>query len=365
MTERHQTSRINVGPLAIGAGAPISVQTMVKTDTRDVAASVAQASRCFKAGADIVRFAVPDATAAAALGKIKVALGPECPIVADIHYDYKLALAAIEAGADGLRLNPGNIGREALVREVAAAANDKGVAIRVGVNAGSLEKTFMERYGGATAEAMVESALNEIGLLEKAGFTRIKVAVKASDPKRTVAAYRLLATKTSYPIHLGLTEAGTMRRGTIHSALAMGILLNEGIGDTIRVSLTADPVEEVKVGIELLRALDLRPPGASVTSCPGCGRTRCDLERTVKNVEDALDALYREHPSIRRPKIAVMGCMVNGPGEARDADIALVGGNKCFALFVGGKQTRRLDEAEAIDGLVEAVADFAQQEDKK
>ena len=358
MTPRERTNRISVGALAIGGGAPVSVQTMANVDTRDVQACAAQATACFDAGADLVRFAVPDRDAALALGRIKAALGPSRPVVADIHFDYRLALAALEAGADGLRLNPGNIGAPEHVREVARAAAERGVPIRVGVNAGSLEKTLLDRYGGATPDALVESALREIALLEDAGFSAIKVSVKASDLRRTVAAYRLLSERTRHPLHLGLTEAGTLRRGTVSSSATLGILLAEGIGDTIRVSLTAPPVEEVRVGVELLRALGLRGEGASVTSCPGCGRTRCDLAGTAAGVEDALEALYRAQPALPRPKVAVMGCVVNGPGEARDADIALVGADGGFLLYVGGANRGRLPEADAVAGVVEAVRHF-------
>ena len=270
---RQSTHRIRVGAVEIGGGAPVSVQTMANTDTRDAAASAAQALACFEAGADIVRFAVPDAAAAAALAEIKRAVGPRA-IVADIHFDHRLALAALEAGVDGLRINPGNIGSAAKVREVAAAAKDRGVPIRIGVNAGSLEKDVLARHGGATPEALVESALGEIALLEDAGFGDIKVSVKASDVPRMVAAYRLLSSRTRHPLHLGLTEAGTLLRGTVSSSVALGILLAEGIGDTIRVSLTDAPENEVRVGLAVLRSLGLRAPGPDVTSCPTCGRTQ-------------------------------------------------------------------------------------------
>lgn len=352
---RETTHRIALGPVAIGGGAPVSVQTMANTDTRDAAASAAQALGCFEAGADIVRFAVPDAAAAAALADIKRALGPARPIVADIHFDHRLALAALASGVDGLRINPGNIGSAAKVREVAAAAKDRGVPIRIGVNAGSLEKEALARHGGATPEALVESALGEIALLEDAGFGDIKVSVKASDVPRTVAAYRLLSLKTRHPLHLGLTEAGTLRRGTVSSSVALGILLAEGIGDTIRVSLTDEPAEEVRVGVAILRSLGLREPGPDVTSCPTCGRTMCDLIGTARRAEDALERLYRDEPGLRRLHVAVMGCVVNGPGEARDADLALVGGPGCFYLYRRGERGEKFAEADAVAALVEAV----------
>lgn len=359
MTARETTNRICVGPLAVGGGAPVSVQTMANTDTRDAAASAAQARECFDAGADLVRFAVPDETAARALKEIKSELGPGRPIVADIHFDHRLALAALESGVDGLRLNPGNIGSAEKVREVAAAASERGVPIRIGVNAGSLEKEVLERHGGATPEALVESALGEIALLEDAGFSAIKVSVKASDVSRTLAAYRLLSRKTRHPLHVGLTEAGTLRRGTVASSAAIGILLAEGIGDTIRVSLTAPPVEEVRVGLALLRALGLRSGGADVTSCPTCGRTQCDLVGTASRVEDALEALYRAEPGLAKPRVAVMGCVVNGPGEARDADIALVGGKNSFFLYERGKRTGQFPEEQAVERLIDAVRGFS------
>ena len=343
---RSLTHRIRVGGVDIGGGAPVSVQTMANTDTRDAAASAAQALACFGAGADIVRFAVPDAAAAAALAEIKRAVGPR-------------ALAAQEAGVDGLRINPGNIGSAAKVREVAAAARERGVPIRIGVNAGSLEKDVLARHGGATPEALVESALGEIALLEDAGFGDIKVSVKASDVPRMVAAYRLLSARTRHPLHLGLTEAGTRLRGTVSSSVALGILLAEGIGDTIRVSLTDAPENEVRVGLAVLRSLGLRAPGPDVTSCPTCGRTQCDLIGTARRVEDALERLYREEPGLPRPRVAVMGCVVNGPGEARDADLALVGGRGTFFLYARGERLAQFPQDEAVDRLVEAVRRFS------
>ena len=351
---RETTHRIRVGAVEIGGGAPVSVQTMANTDTRDAVASAAQALACFEVGADIVRFAVPDAAAAAALAEIKRAVGPRA-IVADIHFDHRLALAALEAGVDGLRINPGNIGSATKVREVAAAAKVRGVPIRIGVNAGSLEKDVLARHGGATPEALVESALGEIALLEDAGFGDIKVSVKASDVARMVAAYRLLSAKTHHPLHLGLTEAGTLLRGTVSSSVALGILLSEGIGDTIRVSLTDAPENEVRVGLAILRSLGLRAPGPDVTSCPTCGRTQCDLIGTARRVEDALERLYRAEPGLARPRVAVMGCVVNGPGEARDADLALVGGKNNFFLYARGERLAQFPQEEAVDRLVAAV----------
>ncbi|MCL1922156.1 MAG: (E)-4-hydroxy-3-methylbut-2-enyl-diphosphate synthase, partial [Kiritimatiellaeota bacterium] len=262
------------------------------------------------------------------------------------------ALAALESGADGLRINPGNIGGADRVRAVVKAAQARNVPIRIGVNGGSLEKDILARHGSATPEALVESALRHVALLEAEGFHDIKVSVKASDVPRTIAAYRLLAQQTDYPLHLGVTEAGTFIPGTVRSCVALGVLLSEGIGDTLRVSLTDTPVKEVRVGVELLRSLGLRAPGASVTSCPTCGRTRVDVAMLATQVEERLERFYREHPDAPRPHIAVMGCVVNGPGEARGADIAVAGGDGCFVLFVRGKQIRVIPEADALEGIV-------------
>ena len=357
-SHRQRTRRIQLGRVPIGGGAPVSVQTMADTDTRDVAATVNCIREAMDAGCDIVRLAVPDAEAAAALAEIRRRT-EGVPLVADIHFDWRLALQSLEAGVDGLRINPGNIGGPERVRAVAAAAKARGVPIRVGVNAGSLEPHLLDKHGGATAEALVESALAHVALLEAEDFGDIKISVKASDIPRTLAAYRLLSARTRHPLHLGLTEAGTFLAGTVRSAVAMGILLNEGIGDTIRVSLTDRPVKEVAAGQELLRCLGLRAPGANVTSCPTCGRTQADVVGTATRVEAALERLYREHPEMRRPHVAVMGCVVNGPGEARDADIALVGGKGFFLLYVKGVQPSRHPEGEAVEALLEAVRRFA------
>ena len=357
-SHRQRTRRIQLGRVPIGGGAPVSVQTMADTDTRDVAATVNCIREAMDAGCDIVRLAVPDAEAAAALAEIRRRT-EGVPLVADIHFDWRLALQSLEAGVDGLRINPGNIGGPERVRAVAAAAKARGVPIRVGVNAGSLEPHLLDKHGGATAEALVESALAHVALLEAEDFGDIKISVKASDIPRTLAAYRLLSARTRHPLHLGLTEAGTFLAGTVRSAVAMGILLDEGIGDTIRVSLTDRPVKEVAAGQELLRCLGLRAPGANVTSCPTCGRTQADVVGTATRVEAALERLYREHPEMRRPHVAVMGCVVNGPGEARDADIALVGGKGFFLLYVKGVQPSRHPEGEAVEALLEAVRRFA------
>jgi (E)-4-hydroxy-3-methylbut-2-enyl-diphosphate synthase len=355
---RYPTRRLALGGLAIGGGAPVSVQTMTKTDTRDVAATVAQIREAAAAGADIVRLAVPDAAAADALREIR--RQAVVPLVADIHFDFRLALAAVAAGADGLRINPGNIGGADRVRAVADACRPRRLPIRIGVNAGSLDRAILARHGAATAEALVESALEHVALLEAAGFEEIKISVKAADVPRTIAAYRLLAQRTRYPLHLGVTEAGTFLAGTVRSCAALGVLLAEGLGDTLRVSLTAPPVEEVRVGVELLRAFGLRAPGAAVTSCPTCGRTQVDVGAVAAEIERRLEAHYRAHPEAPRPRVAVMGCVVNGPGEAREADIALAGGRGTFALFVRGRQTAVLPASEAVEKVVALATEWRQ-----
>ena len=357
MTTRDGTRPLRLGALAIGGGAPVSVQTMTKTDTRDVAATVAQIRRVTDLGCDIVRLAIPDAEAATALAAIRRQV-PDVPLVADIHFDYRLALAAVEAGVDGLRINPGNIGGPDRVRAVVEAARPRRLPIRIGVNGGSLERDLLERHGSATPEALVESALRHTALLEAEDYHEIKISVKASDVPRTLAAYRLLAARTRYPLHLGVTEAGTFLAGTVRSCTAMGALLLEGIGDTIRISLTDKPEQEVRVGLELLRATGLRAPGPSVTSCPTCGRTRVDVVSIARAVEDGLERHYRAHPAARRPHVAVMGCVVNGPGEARGADIAICGGDGNFVLFRDGRRVGLVREAEAVEAVLKLAREF-------
>jgi (E)-4-hydroxy-3-methylbut-2-enyl-diphosphate synthase len=355
-TARKATRRIMLGRVAIGGGAPVSVQTMTKTDTRDVAATVAQIRAVAEAGADIVRLAIPDAAAADALREIRKQV--DTPLVADIHFDHRLALRAIEAGIDGLRINPGNIGGVEHVRAVVAAARPRRVPIRIGVNAGSLEKEILAKHGSATAEALVESALGHVAMLEAEDYREIKISVKASDVARTIAAYRLLSERTDYPLHLGVTEAGTFFGGTVRSCAALGALLDAGIGDTIRISLTADPREEVRVGVELLRAFAMRAPGAAVTSCPTCGRTQVDVARIAGEIEQRLEQYYQQHPTAPRPHVAVMGCVVNGPGEARAADIALAGGKGIFALYERGEYVANVPEAEAVARVIERVTSW-------
>ena len=340
MFTRTQTRELRIGNLPLGGGAPVSVQTMTTADPHDAAALAAQIARCAACGADLVRLTVPDLDAARVLGEVRKR--SPVPLVADIHFDYRCALASIEAGADALRLNPGNIGGAENVRAVARAAQAKGVPIRVGVNGGSLEK----------GETLVSSALKHVKLLEDEGFRDIAISVKASDVPRTVAAYRELAERTDCPLHLGVTEAGTFLPGTVRSSVALGILLFEGIGDTIRVSLTDEPEREVKVGLEILRALELRAPGPSVTSCPTCGRTRVDVRRVAEEVEAALEAWCARNSGKKCPHVAVMGCAVNGPGEAKDADIALCGGDGEFLLYVQGQPMRKVPPSEAVAAVL-------------
>ncbi|OEU59651.1 MAG: 4-hydroxy-3-methylbut-2-en-1-yl diphosphate synthase [Desulfuromonadales bacterium C00003094] len=339
-----QTRQILVGKLPVGGGAPISVQSMCSTDTRDVAATLAQIEGLTAAGCDIVRCAVPDEDAARALAEVRK--GCRIPLVADIHFDYRLALLALENGVDALRLNPGNIGERWKVEEVVRACAERRVPIRIGVNGGSLEKELLAKYGHASAPAMVESALGHIRILEELGFEEIKVSLKASDVRRTVDAYRLLRNQVDYPLHIGITEAGTTWGGTIKSAVGLGALLYDGIGDTLRVSLTGDPVEEVRVGWEILRSLDLRERGPVFIGCPTCGRCQIDLIPIAEEVERRL----RDLP--KKIVVAVMGCVVNGPGEAREADVGIAGGKGQGLLFRRGEVVRKVAQDELADALV-------------
>ncbi len=345
------TRQIQVGNVRIGGGAPCSVQSMCNTDTRNVAATIAQIEALTAAGCELVRCAVPDMEAAEALGKIKAA--SPIPVIADIHFDYKLALTVLAGGIDGLRLNPGNIGEKWKVAEVVQAAKDRLVPIRIGVNAGSLEKDLLAQYGHPTAEAMVESALGHVRILEELGYDQIKISLKASDVSKTVAAYRLLAATVDYPLHIGITEAGTIFSGTIKSSVGLGILLADGIGDTMRVSLTGDPVDEVRVGFEILKALDLRRHGINFVSCPTCGRCQINLIGVAEEVERRLRAI--DAPLT----VAVMGCVVNGPGEAREADVGIAGGKGEGLLFRHGEIVRKVPENEMADALVAEVEKLA------
>ena len=337
------TRQVKVGKLLVGGGAPVSVQTMGNVDPHDAKACLGQLLSCASLGCEIFRMTVPDPAAAKALGEVR--RQSPIPIVADVHFDYRCALAAIEAGADALRINPGNIGSRDRVQAVARAAKARGVPIRVGVNGGSLEP----------GETLASSALKHLKLLEDEGFRDVVISAKASDVKQTIAVYRELAERTDCPLHLGVTEAGTLIPGTVRSSVALGILLADGIGDTIRVSLTNKPEKEVKVGLEILRALGLRAPGPAITSCPTCGRTKVDLVRIAAQVEEALETLYRDRPGSKFPKVAVMGCAVNGPGEAKGADVALCGGDGELLLFVRGECVCKVSEEEAVGKVVEHV----------
>lgn len=340
MIQRLQTRQIKVGSLAIGGGAPVVVQSMTNTDTRDTEASLAQIRRLARAGCELVRLAVPDETAAQALKKIRE--GSPIPVIADIHFDYRLALMALEAGVEGLRINPGNIGERRHVDAVVDAAKARGAIIRVGVNSGSVEKRLLERFGGPTPEAMVESALTHIRILEERGFYNTKISIKSSSVLNTITAYRALAKRCDYPLHLGVTEAGGLVRGAVKSSVGLGILLWEGIGDTLRVSLTADPEEEMTVAWELLRSLGLRQRGPEIISCPTCGRTEIDLIGLAREVE------HRLAGETANVKIAVMGCVVNGPGEAKEADLGMAGGRNKGIIFRKGEVIRSVRGQEAL-----------------
>jgi (E)-4-hydroxy-3-methylbut-2-enyl-diphosphate synthase len=347
IARRKQTRQISIGGVKVGGGAPITVQSMTNTFTHEIGATVEQIHRLEAAGCELVRVAVPDAAAVEAISSIKEQIS--IPLIADIHFDYRLALGAVRAGADALRINPGNIGGAKKVKAVAKLARERGIAIRIGVNAGSLEKEILKRYGSATPEAMVESALRHIELLESFDFHDIKLSIKASDVARTVEAYRLAASKTDFPLHVGVTEAGTLVSGTVKSALGIGILLADGIGDTFRVSLTRDPVDEVRVGFQILKALKIRQRGPDIVSCPTCGRCEIDLVDVVERVESAL--ITKTTPV----QLAIMGCVVNGPGEAREADIGIAGGKGHGVLFKKGKVVRKVPEDRLVETLLEEV----------
>jgi (E)-4-hydroxy-3-methylbut-2-enyl-diphosphate synthase len=354
--EHRPTRQLRLGKVAIGGGAPVSVQSMTNTKTGDIAATVSQIRRLAAAGCDIVRLAVPDMAAAHALADIKAAVG-DIPLVADIHFDYRLALAAIERGVDGLRLNPGNIGDREQVAAVVLAAKKRAIPIRIGVNAGSLDKTLLAKYGGhATAEAMVESALGHVAILAEHGFDAIKISLKANDVPMTIKAYQLISAAVDFPLHLGITEAGTISSGIIKSAVGIGALLAQGIGDTIRVSLTGDPVEEIRVANEILKSLGMKEFGPTLVSCPTCGRCEIDLVAVAAAVEDRLKA-------VKKPlKVAVMGCIVNGPGEAKEADIGIAGGRGQGLLFKKGEIIARVPEDQLITTLIAEIDKLAKEE---
>jgi (E)-4-hydroxy-3-methylbut-2-enyl-diphosphate synthase len=344
---RRVTRKIRVGNVFIGGDAPISVQSMTNTDTRDAKATIEQIKSLEKAGCDIIRCAVPDFEASEALKEI--IRETNIPVVADIHFDYRLALEAIKNGVSALRINPGNIGSDEKVKAVAQCAADKGIPIRIGVNSGSLEKELLQKYGRVCPEALVESALRHVEILEKLNFRDIAISIKSSNVLQMIDSYRLISEKVDYPLHIGVTEAGTIWRGTIKSSVGIGALLCEGIGDTIRVSLTGDPVEEVKVGKEILKSIGYIKEGVDFISCPTCGRTQIDLIGIAKEVEDRLSHMNKNI------KVAVMGCVVNGPGEAREADIGIAGGNGEGLIFKKGEIVKKVKEDKLIEALMEEI----------
>ena len=348
-TWRRSTRTLNLGGVRIGSDQPVRVQSMANTDTRDVQATLRQILSLEDAGCEIVRLAVPDSEAARALHGIRA--GTAVPLVADIHFDHKLALSALEAGMDGLRINPGNIGREDRERAVIQAAKDYGVPIRVGVNAGSLEKALQRKYGEPTPEALVESAMRHIDILDKHDFQDFKVSLKASEVFMTVAAYRLIAAQIEQPLHLGITEAGGLRSGTVKSSIGLGMLLMDGIGDTIRVSLAADPVEEIKVGYDMLKSLRLRSKGINFIACPSCSRQNFDVIGTMNALEERLE-------DVMTPlDVSVIGCVVNGPGEAKESDIGLTGGSPANLVYIDGKPASKLRNDHLVDDLERLIRD--------
>lgn len=343
MTYRASTKPVQIGNRIIGGGNPVLIQSMCNTKTEDSASTIAQILELERAGCDIIRVAVPTMEAAESLKTIKKAI--HIPLVADIHFDYRLAIAAIECGADKIRINPGNIGSEERVQAVVDKAKEYGVPIRVGVNSGSLEKHLIEKYGGVTAEGIVESALDKAALIERMGYDNLVLSIKSSDVLMCVKAHELIARQTPYPLHVGITEAGTVLSGNIKSSIGLGLILNQGIGDTIRVSLTGNPVEEVKSAKLILKTLGLRTGGVEVVSCPTCGRTQIDLIGLANQVE----TMVQEYPL--DIKVAVMGCVVNGPGEAREADLGIAGGIGEGLLFKKGQIIRKVPEAELLNAL--------------
>ncbi len=351
---RRNTRRVMAGDLPIGGNAPISVQSMTNTDTRDIPTTIRQIKQLSEAGCELIRLAVVDQEAALALGKIKAQT--KIPIVADIHFDHRLALAAVEQGVDKLRINPGNIGSHAKVKEVVAAARDHGIPIRIGVNSGSLAKWTVDKYGN-TAKALVESALEHVAILEALNFNDIIISLKATSVELTLESYKMIADIVDYPLHLGITEAGTPFFGAIKSAVGLGAILSLGIGDTIRVSLTGDPVEEVRVGWAILKSLDLRQRGPVFISCPTCGRTQIPLEKIAIEVEQKLSNLTKPLT------VAIMGCVVNGPGEAKEADIGIAGGDGVGLVFSKGKIIRRVKEDELVDALVTEALKLEKEDD--
>ncbi len=350
---RRKTRAIMLGAVKIGADAPVTVQSMTKTATSDVRSTVRQIRELTEAGCEIIRVAVPDMQAAEAIGSIKRLI--RIPLIADIHFDWRLALKALDEGADGLRLNPGNIGETGRIREVVSAAKQRKALIRIGVNSGSLEKDILQRYGHPTAPALVESAMRHIGILERMDFFDIKVSLKASSVPMTIEAYRLLAEKVDYPFHIGITEAGTSFSGAVKSAVGIGALLADGIGDTLRVSITGDPKEEVSVGWEILKSLEIRERGIKIVSCPTCGRIKLDCVSIAKHVEKRLS-------HVKEPlKISIMGCVVNGPGEALESDVGVAGGDGVGLVYVKGRVVKKVKEHEIADALVLEVEKILEQ----
>lgn len=343
---RKKTRQIHVGSVKIGGDAPVIVQSMTCTDTRDVNATVHQIKQLEDAGCEIARVAVPDMAAAMTLSDIKS--GIDIPLIADIHFDYRLAIESMKQGADGIRINPGNIGKEK-IKDIVLVARERDTAIRIGVNAGSLEKDILAKYGGPTAPALVESALRNIELFEGLNFQSFKLSLKSSDVATTIEAYRAISEKSDYPLHLGVTEAGSLLRSAIKSSIGLGMLLYDGIGDTVRVSITGDPVSEVDVAYGILRALNIRKVGPDIISCPTCGRCEIDLFNLTEEVEKRLSGMKKHL------KVAIMGCVVNGPGEAAEADVGIAGGRHMGLLFKKGEIIRKIKEEEFVDALMEEI----------
>ncbi len=350
LKERKKTRVVKIGDVGIGGENPIRVQSMTKTDTRDVSSTLTQIESLRNKGCEIVRIAIPDEESVEAFKKIKEK--SPLPLVADIHFNYRLALKAIEYGADGIRINPGNIGSRDRVREIAKLAKERGIPIRIGVNSGSLEKDLLQKYGSANVSALVESVIRNVKMLEDFNFSDIKISVKASDVERTVEAYRKISELTDYPLHIGITESGTLFTGTIKSSIGIGILLYEGIGDTIRVSLSSPPEEEVRVGWEILKALGLRKRGVDIISCPTCGRLEVNLLPIVSEIEERVSNLEKNL------KIAIMGCVVNGPGEAEESDLALVCGKGLALIYKKGKLLRKIKEKEMVEEFLKEIYEF-------
>ncbi|MBQ5426830.1 MAG: flavodoxin-dependent (E)-4-hydroxy-3-methylbut-2-enyl-diphosphate synthase [Pseudobutyrivibrio sp.] len=350
-----KTTEVKIGNRVIGGDNPILIQSMTNTKTQDVAATVAQIKALEKAGCDIIRCAVPDMEAAKAIAEIKKQIN--IPLVADIHFDYRLAIAAIENGADKIRINPGNIGSEERIKAVVDAAKAKNIPIRVGVNSGSLEKNLVEKYGGVTAEGLVESALDKVKIIEDMGYDNLVISIKSSDVMMCVKAHELIADKTTHPLHVGITEAGTVKAGNIKSACGLSLILSQGIGDTIRVSLTGDPIEEIKSAKLILRTLGLRKGGIEVVSCPTCGRTQIDLIGLANKVENLVEEF-----SDLDIKVAVMGCVVNGPGEAKEADLGVAGGIGEGLLIKHGEVVKKLPEGELLEALRQELIAWPRQQ---